>query len=306
MKEIVVISGKGGTGKTSLTASFAMLGGSRITVADCDVDAADMHLLLKPDFARSEDFFSGYLAEIDKGACTQCGICKDICRFNAISIEKDSYTVNPWECEGCGYCYEICPDDAINFEKRLSGDLYISETKAGNYMAHARLGAGAENSGKLVAKVKSEAQKLAAKNGNDLILVDGPPGIGCPVISSLSGASFAVYVTEPTLSGMHDLERVHKLAQKFGVKSGCIINKYDINLDMTSKIEEYARKENILILSKIPFDDNFTRAMTFGKTIVEYDSGRLKEIIEKTWKKILEINERPYGIIVETIGIKRS
>ncbi|MCK4716880.1 MAG: ATP-binding protein, partial [Candidatus Marinimicrobia bacterium] len=208
MKEIVVISGKGGTGKTSITASFAYLGGKEIVVADCDVDAADLHLLMLPDFAKSEEFYSGVIAKIDQDVCTNCGKCAEVCRFDAIPVIDGQYVVQPLDCEGCGYCARVCPVDAITMESQNVGDWYISTTKVGSSMVHARLGIGAENSGKLVAKVKNEAKIIAKEQDEKYVLVDGSPGIGCPVVSSLSGANFVVLVTEPTVSGIHDLKRV--------------------------------------------------------------------------------------------------
>ncbi|MCK5170024.1 MAG: 4Fe-4S binding protein, partial [Bacteroidales bacterium] len=187
MKEIVVISGKGGTGKTSVTASLAVLAGNDTIVADCDVDAADMHLLMKPVIEKSENFFSGVIAKIDEDKCTNCGICADVCRFNAISIINNQHTVNTLNCEGCGYCEKVCPVEAISMHEQNVGDWYISKTKVENILVHAKLGIGAENSGKLVAKVKNEAKRLAKENNKDYIIIDGSPGIGCPVVSSLSG-----------------------------------------------------------------------------------------------------------------------
>ena len=291
MKEIVVISGKGGTGKTSITASFAYLGGSDVIVADCDVDAADMHLLLQPDFARGEDFYSGELAKIHPDNCTQCGKCAEVCRFDAISVIDGMHTVDPLSCEGCGYCARICPTDAIENLSMNVGKWYISSIKTGSLMVHARLGIGADNSGKLVAKVKNEAKRLAEETNKEYIIVDGSPGIGCPVVSSLSGASFVVLVTEPSVSGLHDLKRVYELVKKFNLKAGCIINKSDINEKVTQEIEAFLREENILHIVNLPYDEQFTRAMTNGQTIIESDTNGLKQMIVDSWSKIkLTIN----------------
>jgi MinD superfamily P-loop ATPase len=289
MKEIVVISGKGGTGKTSIAAAFAYLGNKNIVVADCDVDAADMHLLLNPDFAKSEDFFSGFNAVIDQQKCDLCGNCFEVCRFEAIQLSDGEYTVDSLNCEGCGYCSRVCPAEAINMEEQNVGKWYISDTKAGNSMVHARLGIGAENSGKLVAKVKNEAKRLAEENEKDFIVVDGSPGIGCPVVSSLSGANFVVLVTEPTVSGLHDLKRVYQLVKKFNIKAGCIINKFDLNPQVTGEIEKYLKSENIVYISSLPYDDTFTQAMTIGQTIVEYNGSNLKVILEESWNKVKQI-----------------
>ena len=239
MKEIVIISGKGGTGKTSITASFAMLGSKDIVVADCDVDAADMHLLMQPDWEKSEEFYSGVTAEIDQEKCVKCGKCEDVCHFSAIPIIDKKYVVNKLNCEGCGYCFHVCPADAITLKEQNVGEWYISNTKANNIMVHARLGIGAENSGKLVAKVKNEAKRIAKEKNKQFIVVDGSPGIGCPVVSSLSGADFVVFVTESTVSGIHDLKRVYELAKKFNIPSGCITNKVDLNKTIAEQIKEF-------------------------------------------------------------------
>jgi len=286
MKEIVVISGKGGTGKTSITASFAYLGGKDIVVADCDVDAADMHLLMKPDFAKSEDFYSGEIAIINQDICTACGECTVVCRFDAIPVINNQYIVQPLDCEGCGYCARICPVEAIKMEVQNVGRWYISNTRVGNILVHAKLGIGAENSGKLVAKVKNEAKQIAKENNKDFIIIDGSPGIGCPVVSSLSGANFVVLVTEPTVSGLHDLKRVYELVKKFKIKAGCIINKSDINPQVSGEIEEFLNKENIIHFSNLPYDEAFTNAMTNGQTIVEYGQNNLTAILTDSWNMI--------------------
>ena len=288
MKEIVVISGKGGTGKTSLTAAFAYLGGKDVIVADCDVDTADMHLLLQPDFADSDDFISGELAVIDQLECTQCGKCTDVCRFDAIPIIEGNYIVDPLNCEGCGYCARVCPSDAISNVDLNVGKWYVSDIKTGSIMVHAKLGIGADNSGKLVAKVKTKAKEIAEEEHKELVIVDGSPGIGCPVVSSLSGASFVVLVTEPSVSGLHDLKRVYQLVKKFNIKAGCIINKSDINKELSIQIEDFLQKEEIIHLTNLPYNENFTKSMTLGHTIMEYPDHHLKDIITKCWNTILQ------------------
>ncbi len=288
MKEIVIISGKGGTGKTSFAASLAYLGGSDVVVVDCDVDAADMHLLLKPDFAKSEEFFSGELAVIDQEKCIKCGKCKEVCRFDAIPIINNQYIVDPLSCEGCGYCARVCPVKAITNEDLNVGNWYISNTKLNNTLVHAKLGIGADNSGKLVAKVKDEAKKIAVSTNKDYIIVDGSPGIGCPVVSSLSGANFVVLVTEPSASGLHDLKRVYELVKKFHIKAGCIINKADINKDKVEEVKSFLKEENIEYIADFPYDIDFTKAMIKGETIVEYDNGNLKNLVVESWNKIKE------------------
>jgi len=289
MKEIVIISGKGGTGKTSITASFAYLGGKDVIVADCDVDAADMHLLMQPDRRESEDFYSGVLAEIDQDKCVKCGKCSEVCRWDAIPIIDKEYVVQSLDCEGCGYCALVCPRDAISMNEQNVGKWFLSTIKTNTKMIHAKLGIGAENSGKLVAKVKNEAKAKAEKEMKDIIIVDGSPGIGCPVVSSLSGANYVILVTEPSVSGVHDLKRVYELVKKFGIKAGCIINKADINNSKTIDIHQFLAEEKIDLIANIPYDENFTKAMVEGKTIVEYDNGKLKQILQESWEKVLDI-----------------
>lgn len=288
MKEIVIISGKGGTGKTSITASFAYIEGKNAIVADCDVDAADMHLLLKPDIQRSEDFYSGVIAKIDQETCTKCGKCREICRFDAISIVNTEFIVEKLDCEGCSYCSRICPAMAIKMEEQNVGKCFISKTRMDNTLVHAKLGIGAENSGKLVAKVKNEAKQLAKQNEINTIIVDGSPGIGCPVVSSLSGASFVILVTEPTVSGLHDLKRVYELVNKFNIKAGCIINKFDLNIKKAKEILEFLEQENIVHLANIPYDEAFTKTMVNGKTIMEMEDSEIKALIVNSWRKTKE------------------
>ena len=289
MKEIVIISGKGGTGKTSVTASLAYLANKDVIVADCDVDAADMHLLMKPVNDRKEDFFSGVLPTIDQNKCIKCGKCANVCRWDAIPVIDNKYIVQPIDCEGCGYCARVCPADAISMNEQNVGDWIISDVKTNTKMVHARLGIGAENSGKLVAKVKNEAKVLAEKLNKDFIIVDGSPGIGCPVVSSLSGANLVVLVTEPSVAGIHDVKRVYELVKKFGIKAGCIINKADINTDKVQEIHQFLKAEDIQLISEIPYDENFTKAMTMGQTIVEFDPDGIGRILMNSWEKIKKI-----------------
>jgi MinD superfamily P-loop ATPase len=280
MKELVVLSGKGGTGKTSLAGCFAALAKNKV-LADCDVDAADLHLLLEPVIKQKQDFWSGQVAVIDEEKCTQCGLCPELCHFNAI---KD-FRVDPISCEGCGFCYHICPAEAITLKENLSGQWFISDTKYGP-LVHARLGIAQENSGKLVALVRQQAKLMAEKQGADCIISDGPPGIGCPVISSLSGASLALLVTEPTLSGIHDLERVLGVCRHFNVPALVCINKYDINQENTRQIEGYCRQQGVEVAAKIPLDNVVTEAMVQGLPIVEYGDNSVSRQIELLWQNI--------------------
>lgn len=287
MKEIVIISGKGGTGKTSITASLAYLAQRDAVIADCDVDAADMHLLLMPDRSYSEDFYSGKMASIDSALCTNCGACKEICRFDAIPVIDGKHLINEIDCEGCGYCAKICPVDAIKMNDNLTGKFYISNTCMNNKLVHAELGIAAENSGKLVSKVRQEAQTLAKKTATPYVIIDGSPGIGCPVIASITGADFVIIVTEPTISGFHDLCRVSELVKKFKIQAGCIINKSDLNIDVTEKIKEYIVEEEIELLAELPYDDAFTGAITSGVTVVEYaGDSAIKSTLINSWNKI--------------------
>jgi MinD superfamily P-loop ATPase len=280
VKEVVVLSGKGGTGKTSFVGSFAALAKSKVLV-DCDVDAADLHLLLQPARREKHEFWSGQTAFIAEDRCTQCGLCQELCRFKAI---KD-FRVDPISCEGCGFCSRICPTEAITMKENLAGHWFISDTRYGP-LVHAQLGVTQENSGKLVATVRQRARELAGKQGADYIVSDGPPGIGCPVISSLSGANLALLVTEPTLSGIHDLERVLGVCQHFGVPALVCINKYDINEDNTHQIERYCLSQGVEVAARIPFDNTVTKAMVAGLPVVEYSQNGVSHQIEALWELV--------------------
>jgi len=287
MREVVIISGKGGTGKTSISASFSYLEGANAITCDCDVDAANMHLLLDANFAHQQDFMSGEIAVIDKDLCTNCGDCYEVCRFDAITPLEEYHQVDNISCEGCWYCSRVCTHDSITMQQQKAGDIFISDIKNGAKMAHAKLGFGAENSGKLVAKVKQEAKILALKEDKQYVITDGSPGIGCPVISSLSGANLVVLVTEATLSGLHDLKRVHQLVKTFNLKSVCIINKADLNDEVTQEVEGFLKKENIELIAKLPYDETFTKSLAKAMPIVEYDPhSKLSIVIKESWARI--------------------
>ena len=280
MKEVVVLSGKGGTGKTSIVGCFAVLARKKV-LADCDVDAADLHLILNPTNRENHEFWSGQSAVIDEDKCTQCGLCQELCRFDAIH----DFKVDAIACEGCGFCSHICPVEAISMQENLSGNWFISDTKYGS-LVHARLGIAQENSGKLVALVRQKARQIVERNCLDYIITDGPPGIGCPVISSLSGADIALLVTEPSLSGIHDLERVLGVCRHFGVPAVVCINKYDVNEGNTSMIESYCQERDTQVVAKLPFDNTVTEAMVKGMPVIEYSRNTISQQIESLWQHI--------------------
>ncbi len=282
IRELVVLSGKGGTGKTSVTASFAVLAG-RSVLADCDVDAADLHLLLAPEVEERHLFLSGHEAIIREKDCTGCGVCLELCRFDAVRTAGVVCRIDPVACEGCGVCAKFCPVKAIDFPERRCGEWMISGTRCGP-MVHAQLGVAAENSGKLVSTVREQAQAVAVDKGLSLIISDGPPGIGCPVIASLSGVSLALVVTEPTVSGLHDLQRVMALTRHFSVPTAVCVNKWDINPQQAELIESAARSAGAGITSRIRFDRSVTRAQLLQKAVVEIDSAAGDDIRE-IWKQ---------------------
>ena len=280
MQEVVVLSGKGGTGKTSIVGSFAALEKSKVLV-DCDVDAATLHLLLQPAIREKHEFWSGQVAVINEEKCTQCGLCQEQCRFAAI---KD-FNVDALSCEGCGFCSHICSAEAITMKENMAGHWFISDTRYGS-LVHARLGIAQENSGKLVALVRQQARQMAEKSGVNYIISDGPPGIGCPVISSLSGANLALLVTEPTLSGIHDLERVLGVCYHFSVPALVCINKYDINEDNTRQIEKFCLGQGVEVAARIPFDNTVTQAIVAGLPVVEYSRNGVSRQIEALWELV--------------------
>jgi MinD superfamily P-loop ATPase len=281
MKELTIISGKGGTGKTSVVASFAALA-ENIVLADADVDAADLHLILVPEIKHEEDFKGGRTAQINLETCTECGECLDRCQFNAISPD---FVVNRIDCEGCGVCVHFCPVEAIDFPQNICGRWYISDTRFGP-MVHARLGIAEENSGLLVSLVRNQAKVLAEDQGLDTIVVDGPPGIGCPVIASITGTSAVLIVTEPTLSGLHDLERVGGLAAHFKIPTLACVNKFDLNEEISDRIADYCARNHIELVGRIPYDTAVTYAMVAGKSIVEFSDGKVSDAIKEIWRKV--------------------
>ncbi len=286
MKEIVVISGKGGTGKTSVLSSLAALS-EKAVLCDADVDAADLHLLTRPRIRFRKPFIAGHTAVIDKDKCVECGTCREMCRFGAVD---ETFFIDPVDCEGCGVCVHFCPESAIDFPNNVSGEWYVSDTRFGP-MVHARLGIGEENSGKLVAHVRKEAGKLGESEKREIQFTDGPPGIGCPVIAAIGGADAVLAVTEPTVSGVTDLKRVLGLADHFNVPAMIVINKCDLNEENTKTIRSVAREVSADIIGEIRFDPAFTKAMIREQSIVEYDldseaAGQLKKIYRAVRSKV--------------------
>jgi len=288
MKKLVVISGKGGTGKTSVAASFAVLA-ERPVIADCDVDAADLHLVLAPRIRERHDFTSGHQAVIRQQDCNGCGTCSEVCRFEAVEKKNRengavTYVIDPVACEGCGVCVRFCPQRAIDFPESLCGEWMVSETRCGP-MVHARLGIAAENSGKLVSIVRREARRIAEAENRSVIIVDGPPGIGCPVIASLTGATLVLVVTEPTVSGEHDLERVLALARHFNMPAAVCVNKWDINPEMTERIENMAGSSGAKIAGRIRYDRAVTAAQMQERAVVETKAPCVQDI-QHIWKQL--------------------
>jgi MinD superfamily P-loop ATPase len=280
VKQLAIVSGKGGTGKTTIAAAFAALAKNKVMV-DCDVDAADLHLLLQPKIVTQEKYFGGRSPHVDLEKCTQCGLCNEVCRFNAI----DNGVVNSIVCEGCGFCSHICPERAIVMEEAFSGDWFISVTPYGPFV-HARLGIGEENSGKLVTVVRKKAVEIAKEKNLNLILIDGPPGIGCPVTASITGVNLVLAITEPTLSGIHDLERILKLSDHFKIPSMVCINKFDINLENSQQIISYCENNGSKIVGKIPYEPKVVEALVNRKTVMEYPCNGVERIIQQVWEQV--------------------
>lgn len=295
MKELVVISGKGGTGKTSIVASFAALA-DKAVLADCDVDAADLHLVLEPQILRREKFSGGKRARIIAEKCTGCGKCAELCRFDAASAGKPEkshpmhtgyFSIDPVACEGCGVCARFCPAGAIDFAPAINGEWYVSQTRFGP-MAHAKLGIAEENSGKLVSTVRREANLITEENNMKLVIIDGSPGIGCPVVASITGADMVLIVTEPTVSGQHDLNRVADLTKYFGIKTLLCVNKWDINPQVAANIEAEAKNRGLTVAGRVRYDKSVTTAQVSRKSVVEYTQNGCAEDIQKLWTFISE------------------
>jgi len=288
MKELVIISGKGGTGKTSLVASFAALAKEKVLV-DCDVDAADLHLVLNPSVEEDGDFSGGKKARVLEEDCVACGACLEACRFDALIVPEEASesgipVVNPIFCEGCGVCFRVCPADAIAFEPVVNGRWFLSQTRYGP-LVHAKLGIAEGNSGKLVSLLREKARAMAEEKRIPLILIDGSPGIGCPVIASITGSNHILVVTEPTLSGRHDLFRVLELASHFRIPVSLCVNKWDLNPEMTARIEEDARKRSIPLAGRVSYDPAVTKAQIAGTTVVEFTDGPVSGEIRALWEK---------------------
>ncbi len=285
MQQITVVSGKGGTGKTSITSAFAALSKNAV-FADCDVDAANLYLTLTPENHHEEVFPGSKTAVIDEERCTQCGLCEAYCRFEAITLSPDGFKISEFSCEGCELCMQVCPHQAIHMEQSMDSRWFVGETRFGP-MVHAKLGVAEDLSGKLVTLVRDKAKSIAEEKRRETVLIDGPPGIGCPVIASITGTDKVVVVTEPSKSGLHDLERVIGLAESFRLKVAVIINKFDINSAMAKQLERYCQKQNIPILGKVPFNTVMVDAMVQQKSVVEYaPQSNVSREIKNIWSKI--------------------
>jgi len=283
-QEIAVISGKGGTGKTTVTAALLQLADQKV-MADNDVDAADLHLLLQPEIYESQLFFGGSKFKIEAGTCIGCGACETACHFGAIDPDGDKFKIDAMGCEGCSLCFIVCPVDAISSYENQTGELYLSTTEGGP-MVHARLGIAEENSGKLVSQVRQHAARIATELQYPLIIADGPPGTSCPVIASITNADRILIVTEPTVSGVHDLERVLKLCQHFGVPTSVVINKANLNPEQAQRIHRMAEQAHSRVIGEIPFDRNIHAALMAGKTILDYNQGPAVDVLKQIWAEL--------------------
>lgn len=283
MKQLTIISGKGGTGKTTITSAFAHLAENSV-LADSDVDAADLHLILEPDIKRRESYSGGSVAVIDEQKCTGCGLCAEKCRFDAIR----DFKVDPISCEGCTFCTYLCPEGAITMVPQTSGEWFVSSTREGP-MVHAKLGIAEDNSGKLVSVVRQHAKEIAEKDKRDIVIIDGPPGIGCPVIASITGSDMVLVVTEPTLSGLHDMERVLDTAKHFSIPAMVCVNKFDINPENTEKIEDRCAEKGVPVVGRLPYDKAVTGAMILKKSVAEHDCGEVTREVSRMWDKVKQV-----------------
>lgn len=282
MKQITVISGKGGTGKTTVTAAFASMAENAV-LADCDVDAADLHLILDPVVRDTMEFKGLKVALKDPAKCISCGKCLEHCRFDAID---DDFNIKPTGCEGCGVCEYVCPTDAITLVDRISGQAFLSDTRFGP-MAHAALKTAEEASGMLVALVRENAKRLARESGREMIIIDGPPGIGCPVIAAIAGVDLVLIVAEPTVSGIHDAERVIGVASHFKVPALLLVNKYDLNTGITERLENFCKENGVGLVGRLPYDNVTTEAMIAGKSVIEHSDGAFSLELRKIWGAVL-------------------
>lgn len=288
MKQIAIISGKGGTGKSSISAAFATLS-DNVIIADCDVDAANQHLLFSPSIEEEQVFIGAYKAVIDYNICTGCGLCSEYCRFDAIKTINCKVTIAEVSCDGCFLCARLCPEKAISMISNDKSRLYAGSFRKGK-IVYGRLAPGEENSGKLVNIVREKARETAKKNSIDTIIIDGPPGIGCPVISTIAGTDLVIIITEPTISGLSDMKRAVEIVMKFNVKPSVIINKYDLNHAMTSQIQAWCNENKILVNGLLPFDKKMVESMVHLQTITEYDrENEVSEQLKKIWITILNL-----------------
>lgn len=286
MKEITVISGKGGTGKTTVTAALAT-SGKELVLCDGDVDAADLHLILQPQILESHIFEGAWISTIDPDTCANCGICAEYCRFDAISSNgNDSYIIDPFKCEGCRLCERICPSQAIQSEKSTNNSWFVSKTRAGT-MTHASMGPGEENSGKLVSQVRKRAREIAKEIDAEVLLTDGPPGTGCAAISSITGTDAVLLVIESSMSSLHDAQRMVELIGQFNIPVYALINKYDIHHEVSDQIESYLTEKSIPLLGKLPFDTMVVEAMIAGQSVPEYaPNSEISKIIQEAWLEL--------------------
>ncbi len=287
MQQITVISGKGGTGKTTITAGLSYLAGKAV-LADCDVDAADLHILLDPSVQRTEEFSGGKTAVLQKSLCTQCGACEELCRFEAIK----GLEIDPVSCEGCGVCAALCPEKAITMVDKLSGHWFVSDTRMGP-MVHARLGIAEDNSGKLVSVVREQARRIAEEKKYEYVIIDGPPGIGCPVIAAITSVDLVLVVTEPTLSGLHDLKRVLGTAEHFKIPAAVCVNKFDINIENTAVIEDFCKQQAVPIVGRIPYDRSVVAALMLKNTVFEHPCGEVTAEIIRMWDAVRSMLNEP-------------